>query len=417
MKLEESCISLLNDPNAVNKAWELGLNKDLFQSPVNQAVVEFTFQYWLESGREMAPTHEVLKQEFPALDLVEPDQSLGWLISSLKDRYKFSAVSESLEKVAELADNGENDAALATMQTASWEIIQRTTTRKSVSNLSDEENIADRRARYEERALYDNVVKGAPIGLREVDLHTFGILPGELATLAGYSGRGKTWALIMAAVESLRAGHKPYLSSMEVSRKDIEDRIDCYAGNIPYMDFVKGKLTRDQIKSFHSGQEEIRDLGGLIIDHPPHTERNVLSLTTKARQTGSNFLIVDQLSFVQSRGRYTNPAEKTTEIINDMKVDISQEEDPLQCLMAVQLNRASMEAKRVGTHHIGLSISIEQVSDHIYILTQTEEHRMNEAMVLDLAKFRRGPAARWMLGWHLVGGTNISVDAEESLED
>lgn len=417
MKIEEAVICHLTTSETVKKAYDLGLNSKLFHIPLNREVFEFILEYWTDSSRDMAPTAEVIATEFPQFKCVDSEESLDWLIGELKNRFLLTGIQETLEATAELAVKGDLPAALHKMSNGAFDISMATADRKSFSNLI--ENAEDRQARYTERALFDGRFKGASLGLPEVDEFIFGIHPGEICTFVGSPGAGKTWSVVMAALAGLKAGLDPYIFTLELSRQDIEDRLDALAAGVSYEALYRGKLSPEDAEKLRRSQEDMKQYGNLYIEAPNEDERTVQSILNKARLKGSKYVIIDQLSFIKGkRERYSTPKERITEIMHDLHVSIGEGSDePLSVLLAVQFNREQRKTGRTEMHNIADATEIEQFSDLSFGLNQTDEMRANKAMELTLMKFRRGPKAKWMLNWDLGEKIGISVLQEMGFGD
>jgi len=411
VNLEESILSSLDESANVERAWDLGLKADHFESPINRAVFEFILEYWFDSNRQVAPTIDVIEHEFSGFKYTKPKETLTWLIETIQGRYRDNGLADVLETVAQDLGSGDGDLALRRMSSMAWDLTQSITNRRSVSDMA--ENYDERRLRYAERTQFSGQVKGASTGLAEVDAHMYGILPSELAVLVGYAGTGKTWFLASAAIAALRAGWRPYLVSLELSRKDVEDRLDCLASGVPYTPMTRGELTPEETKALLEAQAEIRDTGSLFVDHPPMDERTVQSIVNRARQRGANYILLDQLSFIRPRKEYKTRTDSITEVTNELKVEISEDESKhMAVLMAAQFNREMKKTGKAELHNIALSSNIEQVVDHAFAISQNEEMKVNNAMLLDQMKNRRGANQKWLLNWRLKHSTHISVDRQ-----
>jgi replicative DNA helicase len=417
VKLEEPTLSSLLSSENIEKAWDNGLRKDHFLSPVNQGIFNFIQQYWLDSDRKLAPTIDVLLHEFPSLTVVQSEESLDWLIEKLKQRMKYNAVSEMLEKGAELASEDNVDGALHLLTTMSWTVSQLTQNRNSVSDFST--NIEDREFRYEERALFTGDVKGASLGLDEIDKHTFGVLPGEICVVAAFAGVGKTWQLILSAIGSRLRGFTPYFATLELSREDVEDRIDALISDVPHEAITRGELTKEQVDALRIARRDFAALGKFVIESPAEDERTVIAIVNKARQAGCDVVIIDQLSFMNGRkDYYKTPTEKITEILGDLHVEIGAAGRKLPVIIAVQINREGQKSGKPEAHHFADSSSIERIADQAFYLLQSNEMRANNSMEIGMLKFRRGSRHQWMLDWMLTKEhTSIVVDNEVDMSD
>lgn len=412
MKLEESTISHLVVSENVQKAYEQGLRSEHFEGE-NKNIFEFIVDYWSKSGRDKAPTAEVIHHKYASYKHAESEETLDWLISELKKRYKFNQILKTVEKVADLSDKGQVDEALHALANDSFDIMLTTSDRKSLADFVG--NTDDRIARYVERSTFCGEVKGCSLGLLEVDQHTFGLLAGELGVLAGYSGTGKTWALLKAALESLRNGISVYFVTLELSREEVEDRLDAMIANVSHERITRGSLTREELDRLSAAQAEVSAFSAhLFVDHVGRNERTVQALVNNAKHHGAQYLIIDQLSFLQGRREYyKTPQDKITEVMNDLKESISDtSERMLSCLIAVQFNRDQKKSGKVALWNLAEAAVIERVADMVFGLNQSSEMRANKAMLYAQLKFRRGPLKNWMLNWDLGDNLNISVDQE-----
>jgi replicative DNA helicase len=394
----------------IRKIWDQGVKSKVFVDPLNRAAFDFAESYWLNARMQSAPTAEVLKHEFPSFEYEEPEETVEWLIGAIQERFVTNVVQDSVREVATQAGGGDPIGAIKTMYTSSWKTLQDITPRTSRSNLA--ENIDQRLERYTRRAAFTGEVRGLPIGLEQVDQHTNGVLPGELAAFVGFAKTGKSHILCSAAKAHRLAGFTPYVATLELSVEDFEDRLDAHMSGLSYTKIQRGRLEREEIESLRRSQEEFASLGPMYIEKPPRGERSVPQLVNRARQLGCDSLLIDQLSFMESRKGYAKTSDKITEIMFDLKSEISEDETAMMpTFLAVQFNRESMKLKkgRGGMEHIGLSASIEQTVDIAYGLHQSREMRVNRSLVLDIMGFRRGAPQTWLLEWDLAERTRLGV--------
>lgn len=414
MDLEASTLILLTDNTAFRKAWGLGIKPELFETPLNRQAFIFAQDYWFNTGMEKAPTKEALHTEFPALNVDnEVDESIDWLISKLKDRFIINQLQTGISDVVTMLDS-DIPAALKAMNDVSWSAMQTISPRIGRSDLS--QNITERRERYMARHENPNLVRGVPLGLPRVDEHTQGILPGEIALIAGFAKTGKTHALIHSFIEARRGGYNPIFFTLELSVADIEDRMDAHMSEVSYERYQRGQLHHDEVNAFLTSQEEFAALGPSFLEKPPVGERTVQHLLGRARELGCDYVLIDQLSFVESRRQYREMKDKINEIVVDLKTNASENEAAmLAVLMAVQFNReVKKKMGAPGMENLALSSSLEQTVDMIYGLRQTKEMRANKSMVLDILGARRVEPLSWLLHWEFSDRTFIGVrDAYE----
>lgn len=404
MDLERGLLSKLIDSHAIQVTWDKGIRGDVFEDPHLAAVFEFVITYWVENSMQLAPTRDVLRFEYPDLELPHTDESVTWLADKLTERYRTNQLQQILLDAGRMDDPRE---AIEMVFAESTRTKDVTAPRVNRINMAD--NVDQRRARYTDRLT--ETVRGAPIGLAEVDQHTGGIRPGEVAVMAGYAKTGKSFSLIKAACEAVRQGYTPYVASLEQEVSEFEDRIDAVFSGVGYGKLSRGQLTMAEVDRWHEGQDRLAAAGNLHVERPPRGERTVANLVNRARQVGADYLIIDQLSWLESRGRYRDRRDMYLELIQDLKDEVQRPSHPLPCLMAVQFNRdaVSTPGKRGGMHNIANAADIEQTVDISFGLYRNREIRANNSMVLDILGARRCDQESWLLEWHLEARTEMSV--------
>ena len=250
------------------------------------------------------------------------------------------------------------------------------------------------------------------LGIPALDQHTNGLLPGELAAVGAFSKVGKTVFLIHAATQARRQGFTPVVFTLEMSIPEIEDRIDAFYSQVSYNRLTHGELTMQEMQTLRAAQSEMSTLGPLYVEKPERGERTVRNLTNRARQLGADYMIIDQLSFLDpENGYHRDLTSKHSEIIFDLKAEISREAaGAIPCLLAVQLNRASLQQDNgIGLQNFANTSSIEQTVDIALGLSRTREERANRVMRLDILGARRSDIRSWLLRWELTNSSRIDV--------
>lgn len=412
LDLERATLSQLTTPDAVQQCWNLGLRAEAFEDPQNARIYQFVIDYWMSNSMRLAPSAEVVATEFIGYATTDADESLTWLTGKLQDRLKSNRVQEMLRSAAALSTE-DPGAALDELYVNSWTTKELTMARQNRVVLGD--TIEARRDRYTDRQNASGQ-RGAPIGLTEVDEHTGGILPGEVAIVAAYTKTGKSFLLVNAAVAAARAaGYTPFVASLEQPIPEFEDRIDALYSGVGYGKLQRGVLSREELTRLHEAQEEMASNGPFHLERPERGERTVVNIVNRARQVGANYLIIDQLSWLETQGRYRERRDQYQELIYDLKEEVSRASaGEMPVFMAVQYNRQAVSTKGEtgGLHNIANSADIEQTVDTAYGLHRNSEMRANNCMIMKTLGSRRGDIKSWMLGWHLDEESAIYVRRE-----
>lgn len=414
MDLERLLLSKLTTKDEISLCWDQGLRPETFVDIIHGRIFDFIVRYWRESSLISAPTHDVLKYEFPHFSPVKDvEETTSWLIDAIKRRYASNKLQNVLRSAAKDSVD-EPIAALDNLFKESWDVKNSLSKRVARSDLS--QNITERAARYTDTMESPEV--GAPTGFDDIDQHTKGLRAGELAAVAAYTKVGKSWTLIHSALSARKAGFTPFVATLEMSVPEFEDRFDALNSGVSYSRLQSRKLYKDELKQLSTSREELAELGHLYVEQPERGARSVQDIVGRARQLGCDYILIDQLSFMDSHKDYMSKTDKYSEIIHDLKEEIAASERGLiPCFLAVQFNRNSVaEAGKRGTiNHIAYSSAIEQTVDIAYGLYTNKELKVNNSMIIDILASRRSVPKSWLLEWQLQERSVFGVRKE--LED
>jgi replicative DNA helicase len=415
--LERKLLSLLTTKEGCARVWEQGLRGIVFEEPINRAVFDWMLDYWRENQMQQPPTWVIMQHEFPNVPFEdEVEESVDWLIDRLKDRYLINQAQSSMLSTAKDVD-GDPAGVIQRAWREMYDLVEQTMPRHSRSNMAS--NVSDRRERY--RARNDGAnLNGVTMGLREVDTHTRGLLPSELCAVAAYTKTGKSFLLANAFVAAHKAGLVPIMFTLEQRIPEMEDRIDALYSGVSYGHLEGGTLTFEDSRILRAAQDDMEERGPAYVERPSRGDRTVKNMVSRARQVGANYLLIDQLSFIDADRDYTGDRALTAkhgDLIFELKDEISRESaGALPCMIAVQLNRETQRDRnnggRGGLANFANSSMIEQTVDFALGLWRNDEMRANNSMGLDIMGCRRGERKNWLLRWELSERAAIEVREE-----
>lgn len=414
-ELERKVLSKMLDPKECNTIWDMGLRAEAFEDITCREAFKWMSDYWRDSNMLLAPTWVVMEHEFPTLKLSsEVEEATEWMVGALQQRLLVNKTQELLRECADALD-ADPEATIGMLWRGAYEIAEEVVPRNTRSNMI--ENIEERRARYAHRE--EDHAQGAPFGLEMVDDHTGGIRPGELAAGAGFTKVGKTWALVASIVKGQELGFDPVIFTLEMDRQSLEDRIDAVTSGVSYTRLHDGELLPDELRRLHDAQDRRRDLGhNLYVERPQRGERTVKGMTSRARQLGSRYVLIDQLSWIDPEHTYASDNSglrmKHGDIMYALKDEISRDNAGLlPCYLAVQLNRDTMRSRDNGgrgeMHNFANSSFIEQTVDHAIGLWRNDNMRSNNLMGIDIMGSRRCDRQSWLAEWRLGERTRIQT--------
>lgn len=408
MTLERRLLATLIDPVNIERVYDMGLHHKCFEEPLAAAVFGFAIDYWNETQQESAPTKLAMETQFPGFHLEIPTdlEDAGWLAKTLMSRFATNGVQRMVQAAA-VTCHADPIGTLRALQSEAYDAAETILPRHSRSDMSS--NVEERRRRYSLRE--QGIGTGIGFGLPEIDEITMGTLPGELCGIGAFSKVGKTMILAYAAAAAREAGYTPIIFSLEMPVDEIEDRMDAMFSRMSYNRLVKRRLDIDELKTLHTSQARVAELGSVRIESPDEGERTVAHLTARARHTRSDFILIDQLSFMEETRSYPSEKQRQASILKQLKNEINRgSRGKLPCHLAVQLRRESLDRKEgPELRDFADAAEVERTCDLLVALSRNKEQRMKREMQFDILGSRRSDIGSWMLDWDLIDSTTIKV--------
>ena len=401
---------LIEDADEIANALKSGVRSEVFEDSQCRAVFDLTVGYWQANGT--APTRYVIDTELPGFPYaVEVDVAPSWLAEQLRKRY---AVNQGQALIMEAVPALAVDpyAALRTLYNGAYGATETITPGRVRSDMSD---VASRRERYLTRGERTAGV-GFPLGIVQLDEHTGGLMPGELAVVGGHPAGGKSFFLVNAAVALRRAGHVPILFTLEMSIAEMEDRVDALWSGVSFNRLSRSRLTDEELVRYRDGQDQLADAGGILIESPEIGDRTVGALITRARQAGADMVLIDQLSHMEAGRSTKDLKEHHGSIMKQLSIEISRHGQEIPCVLAAQLRRPTdgqrgggPDAATIEMHHFANAAEIEREVDLALGLACTGEERRQGTKRLHILKGRRFNTKSWITKWELGDYSRIEV--------
>lgn len=420
LDIENEAISSVTDVDKMRVMYDKGVRAEHFNDPVNASAMLWATEYFVNSGFRHAPTKQSILSEFPSLELKDPEESLTWICSEIKKRYLGGNLQGLVLDVADIMQE-EPERAIALIQSKTWELSNNTDDRTSTSNIK--KNIEARKVRMLEReeANKNNEIVGARTGFYEIDKHTGGLLDGELAAVAGFAKAGKTWIGLNVAVSASKAGKRAMFVTLELSIEEVEDRLDAMMSGVSYARLQSGALSKSEKADLDDYYEKIDEYGDILVEQPPVGKRTVPHVVRRARESGADVLIIDQMSFMENtKGEPIIELQEYRNIVSDLKREISRrDERRIPCYLLAQMNRAS-----IGTRHgrgdmstLASTSELERTADIVYGISKTRQESLHSKSTLEILGARRLDRKAWLITTELRERTEFSVVMEREEDD
>jgi len=407
--LEKKLLGRLLEPADIAEVWDCGVRAEHFENPLLQAVFNFTVDYWQSSQMRSVPTRWVLEQEFsgyhPPTGVTE---EVFELASLLRRRYVTNQLQEMLRKAA-VDSHVDPLSALKELHAAAYAATETVTPRLTRVNMAD--TAEQRKEGYLHTGPHAAQI-GVPYGIDLLDSYTGGIYPGELSVVGAFAKTGKTWFLCNAAVAALRAGFRPVIFTLEVSFADIQQRIDALYSGVGYNHITRNTLTEEQRRQLCEAVDDLASRGGIAIERPDPGDRTVSHIVTRTRQLAGDYLIIDQLSRLESGIATRSTKELRAAVMSQLSTEISRSDSKIPCLMAVQQRRGDEEPT---LESFADAAEIEREVDMALGIYRNAELRHAQQMRCSILGSRRSDATAFLLDWQLTGVTRIVGRSESVL--
>lgn len=249
--------------------------------------------------------------------------------------------------------------------------------------------------KLEELEASASAITGAATGLIDLDKMLAGLQQGNLVIIAGRTSMGKS-ALATTIAVNVGLHHGPVaLFSLEMSRREVAQRILCSQGSINSLKLKTGQVGEKW--------EALTRAAGVLYDLPLYVDEaggaSVMEIRAKCRRLqrskGLRLVIVDYLQLMHGRRNPENRQTEIAEISRSLK-GLAQELD-IPVIAVSQLNRQleTRSDKRPQLSDLRESGAIEQDADVVILIHRDERYNdeSDERGIAQLlvAKHRSGP--------------------------
>ncbi len=242
----------------------------------------------------------------------------------------------------------------------------------------------------EERCRSGIVAGAIRTGLKDIDAVIGGLRKQQLIVVAARPGNGKSALVHGIAVDAaLRQGKRVAISSLEMSKQEIYDRMVSAEARVDLSHLAQGRIGRQDWNAISRSTAELSSAPIVIDDTGSLT---IAQLHAKVRrlamERGLDMLVVDYLQLMSGNRRSDSRAAEVSEISKGLKIIAKDLEIPV--LAVSQLNRSSeIRGDKPRLSELRESGSIEQDADVVILLWR--EDRDKNIVEANVAKQRSGP--------------------------
>lgn len=260
---------------------------------------------------------------------------------------------------------------------------------------------------------YKKILNGESIsvktGMSEYDEFTDGLQKGELTILAARPGMGKTTvAIILSYTMSFVLGYKGLFVSLEMSRRQLVNKIVSQKTGIDYQKIRRLKLTNEEYFTIQDWYRKFEENKNLVIVDNVHSFSQIIDMIDKGNY---DYCFIDYLQLMKLedgvKKRLGNREQEVAEFSRNLKLTAKRNEIPIVALS--QLSRAVEQRgnKRPMLSDLRESGAIEQDADNVWFLYRDAYYRKSQGeivldheegnMELNLAKGRETGTKNFLL--------------------
>lgn len=251
-------------------------------------------------------------------------------------------------------------------------------------------------------------------GFFDVDKVTDGLHEQELTIIAARPGVGKTAFALQMAENISKKNICVYFVSLEMSEKQLGNRIIAREAEIDGHKLRMGWLEEEDFEKIGEVASKISNLK-MYIDSKSATIQDIEMKATELKQENKlGLIIIDYLQLLKSRNRFNVREQEVAEISRKLKLMSKNLNIPVVALC--QLNRETEKRKRPMLSDLRESGSLEQDADNVIFLYVDEDEKTQVCQNIEviIAKQRNGPTGTVKMAFNkkqmrfinLVGGIN-----------
>lgn len=227
---------------------------------------------------------------------------------------------------------------------------------------------------------------GISTGLKDVDACLGLVMRGDMVTVAGTAGSGKTSLMLQVALREAELGKRVGIFSLEMKNKALWDRCASIKTGIPVERLRVGQISDDEMPLWVDAVGKISGLKMHFDD-----ERGIgpnLLLSKILRLPPLDLVIVDYLQLMDADGNGKSRYEQVSHISRQMKIIAGKVDAPILC--GAQLSRDMFRrGGKPQLNDLRDSGAIEQDSDVVVFTYWGDASKPSERQII-IGKNRQG---------------------------
>ncbi|MDO5026542.1 MAG: replicative DNA helicase [Tissierellia bacterium] len=240
-------------------------------------------------------------------------------------------------------------------------------------------------------------ITGISTGFRDLDRYLSGLQNSDFILLAARPSVGKTALGINIAVNAAKAGKKVGVFSLEMSKRQITQRIISMMTMVNLSDIISGRLSDGEWNQLLMKLEDIKNLD-LYIDDTASISLTELRAKAKRKkqEEGLDLIMIDYLQLMTTDStRVENRQQEISTISRGLKALAKELNIPILSLSQLSRKTEERSDKKPMLSDLRESGAIEQDADVVMMLYRDDyydkESELQNNLEIIIAKHRNGP--------------------------
>lgn len=229
-------------------------------------------------------------------------------------------------------------------------------------------------------------------GYLELDRIIEGLHEQELTIIAARPGVGKTAFALQMAEHIAKKGIYTYFASLEMSEKQLGNRMIAREAEIDSHILRMGWLTKDNFIKINEKASELSKIK-MVIDSNVSTIEDIEANANELKQDKDlGLIVIDYLQLLKSKNKFAGREQEVADISRRLKLLSKKLNIPIIALC--QLNRETEKRRRPLLADLRESGSLEQDADNVIFLYIEDEEKVKNRIInveTIVAKQRNGP--------------------------
>lgn len=386
--------SLVDSPTGLADFLRLMLTPDLFRGPEESSCWDLLSGHTLKYGK-IPPRERFIEKGFTLPTGV--NDSVDYYADQVRTRHIHYVLKQSLYDAQELLNADKTLLAQASMTDAVLKLAKSQYQKKLVDFATEGHDIIFNEIKSKK---LQGSNYGIKFGWPTLDNMADGLTGGDVVTIVGRPGQGKTYAMLYTASHAWNIQNKrPMFVTMEMKPLAIIQRLAAINAKKPITAIKKGEMSNYmetdlalKLKSYkHKNEFWVVD-GGLAA--------TVNDIILMARQLKPDVVWIDGAYLVRGESARQQRWERVTEVLERVKGELAEALN-IPAIISFQFNRQGGK-KDAGLEHIAYTDAVGQLSSVVLGLGLSDKEDSVEALSkrkVEILKGRNGEVGEFMINW------------------